>query len=1226
MAANHRVTTEGSSRAHVDAAIVHQQMPPFDPCTAPDAAWRRAEARRRALFSASMDAILTTTVTGAIVDANPAACSLFGGSLAELVSLGAAWLDAGNEASSAAVLAELASTGQFRGELRLRRQDGDVFHGAVSAVGLANPEGEQEFNFIIHDITSRKAGQERRGQFATVLANVPAAVISTDRDLGIRTWNAAAERMYGWRAAEVMGRDIDDVCQTRFIGVAQSEAQAALATDGHWQGELEQRTRTGDILIVQSSVSLLRDELGVISGGVAINLDITEQRRTAQELAASAQHFRALIENIDEGIAIMDAEANLRYVSQSAARVLGHTSQELMGPTALVIHPDDVDAAAEVLAQVLHTPDKPLMHTLRVNHKDGSWRWIEATVTNMLADWAVRAIVVNFRDITERRLAESELAASNARFRSLFDTMTLGVVYHEADGRITLANAAAQEILGLSLDQMQGRTSTDPSWRTVREDGTEFPGAEHPAMVALRTGRIVTDVMMGVYHPLRNDQRWIRIAAVPEFRPGEGAPFRVFAIFDDITAWRRTEQALATSEANYRKAIGAAGAIAYSTDYAANCYTFMSPEIERLTGYTRADFTPDHFAAMIVDAVPTGQNAGLSFAEASARSRRNRGAPLWQCDYRLRTPAGEERWVYDVAVHLFDDGDTAIGAIGILQDITERKRAEAALRTSEERYRRLAAELEQRVAERTAELQTQRDFARQVMDALGQGLVVSDQAGRAVYANPAMAELLETTSAALLGARLSDYVSAEELPLLQALFPRHLYDETFQFEINVMSATGRHKPLLISTSPRRKDGELIGRIGVFTDLTQIKAIETSLRQSRDELRAANTALENALRMKDEFLASMSHELRTPLTGILGLSEALQMQTYGILNERQARSLNTIWQSGRHLLALINDILDLSMVAAGQIVLADDRCDVNDLCESSLGLIAGMAQNKQQKVSSSITPAGMWLYGDPRRLKQILVNLLSNAVKFTPVGGKLGLTARGDREHAQIEFVVWDNGIGIAAEDIPRLFQPFTQLDSRLTREYAGTGLGLALAQGMAELHGGTIRVESRPEDGSAFTLVVPWRDDEASARGRAGASAQDARPDAPSAPTATGHLVLLVEDDRVGAELLADVLALQGYRVEHAVNGVEAVQKVGDVWPDLILMDIRLPLMNGLDAIKQIRAMPGPVHTTPIIALTAQAMQGDAEQCLAAGADAYLTKPYQIEVVLEAVRQSFRAP
>ncbi len=269
--------------------------------------------------------------------------------------------------------------------------------------------------------------------------------------------------------------------------------------------------------------------------------------------------------------------------------------------------------------------------------------------------------------------------------------------------------------------------------------------------------------------------------------------------------------------------------------------------------------------------------------------------------------------------------------------------------------------------------------------------------------------------------------------------------------------------------------QIVGVVSASMNITTHKMLEEKLRQRSEELGIANVALEKAARLKDEFLASMSHELRTPLTGVISLSEALLEEVYGELNEKQRKTIRTIESSGQHLLDLITDILDLSKIEAGQMALQIEKTSVSDICQSALQLIKGIANKKHHHVSFSMNPVSASIDADPRRLKQMLVNLLSNSVKFTPEGGQIGLEVIGDEAAEVMRFAVSDTGIGIAPEMFPMLFKPFVQLDSRLSRQYSGTGLGLSLVQRMAELHGGSVDLESKVGRGTCFTIRLPWK-------------------------------------------------------------------------------------------------------------------------------------------------------
>ncbi|MEI7646456.1 MAG: ATP-binding protein [Chloroflexales bacterium] len=397
-------------------------------------------------------------------------------------------------------------------------------------------------------------------------------------------------------------------------------------------------------------------------------------------------------------------------------------------------------------------------------------------------------------------------------------------------------------------------------------------------------------------------------------------------------------------------------------------------------------------------------------------------------------------------------------------------------------------------------------------------------------------------------------------------------------------------------------------------LTQIQTERAELslrvRERTAELSATNVELAHIARRKDEFLTNMSHELRTPLNSILGRAEILREQIYGPLSTIQQDSLRVIEESGRHLLALINDILDLSKIEAGKIELNFGPVPIIEVIHAALRMVAQTALQKRISLAYPSEIPEEFLFADARRLKQILVNLLSNAVKFTLEGGQVGLEVHRNRAQGQITFTVWDTGIGVAAEDLPRLFKPFSQIDSSLSRQHDGSGLGLALVANLADLHGGSSAVESTPGEGSHFSVTLPWRDAVIPAPAYVAAPPISVPPRTPAAQT----LILVAEDNEVSIELMCDYLTANGYAVAVARNGAQALAHARELNPALILMDIQMPLMDGLEATRRIRA-DGTTRAIPIIALTALAMQGDRERCLAAGVNTYFSKPVELSLL-----------
>lgn len=508
------------------------------------------------------------------------------------------------------------------------------------------------------------------------------------------------------------------------------------------------------------------------------------------------------------------------------------------------------------------------------------------------------------------------------------------------------------------------------------------------------------------------------------------------------------------------------------------------------------------------------------------------------------------------------------------------------------------------------------------------GVFIVDMDGRLLNLNRQAAVMLDSTVEQLLHTPLSDYILPSEHPiffqqmqtmLMGNIIPIH--EQTF------VCQTGATVPVEVNSSVvRNAAGAILYIQSIARDISKRKQAEAALDAERAqlaqrveertrELSIANAELKRSARLKDEFLATISHELRTPLSVILTLSEALQDEIYGETEPRQRKALDRIVKSGRHLLELINDIIDVSKIESGKLTLEIGPVAVTTLCEDSLQMVQATAQAKQIQFVKTIQLTHDLIYADGRRLMQILLNLLNNAVKFTPDNGQIGLEVYEESAQEFISFTVWDTGIGIATEDLSKLFRPFVQLDSKLSRHYQGAGLGLALVYRLTKLHGGSVMVTSNPNGGSRFTIVLPHPGHHSQAAdpfiAQYAAGAQDALMPRLQSVTLS---ILLIDDNETGVNTTKAYLERNGYRVIVVSTGGEAITAARQWLPDLILLDIQTQQIDGCELIQQMRQVPEAAHC-PIVVLTALMMPDEREAYLAIGAAAYVSKPLTLKIL-----------
>lgn len=837
--------------------------------------------------------------------------------------------------------------------------------------------------------------------------------------------------------------------------------------------------------------------------------------------------------------------------------------------------PEDLPEQETILQESIRL-QRQSCHEFRIKRRiDGKERIIQAKETVCLDSngnpgWVVGTNI----DITEHKRGELTWEKEVKQRRALMESSMDGIAIINQQFQVVDANQRFADMLGYSMKDVLNLHVWD--WEANMSESdirANFAKIEN------------TRTTFDTRH--RRKDGTIYHAEVSIGGAIVGNEPLAFTSTRDITKRKQVEEALRESEERYRSLIEGLPDIVYSFSNKRGGI-FYSPAVETVLGYPLEHLYANPF--LWNESIHPDDIARIkqSIEEFSLGKK-------FELEYRIQDKQGNWHWFHDRSIRRYTTFDEVI-IYGIATDITERKQVESAIQDS-------------------------KNLLQTVIDNVPMRVFWKDLALNYLGCNPAFAkdaglhsprELIGKDDFQMSWAQEAELYRNDDLKIISS------GNAKINFEEPQTTPQGQTVWLRTSKVPlKNRENEVIGVLGIYDDITESKLLENELLQHRNhleelvekrtqELQIAKHEAESANRAKSSFLANMSHEIRTPLNAILGMAHMIRDAG---LTPEQLEQLDKLETASDHLLSIINDILELSKIEAGKFTLEESDVTISSLLHNIVAILDERIKAKNLQVSTEIGPLPPYLAGDTTRLQQALINYASNALKFTEQG-RIILRVNcleDDSESALLKFEVEDTGIGIPHDVMPRLFSTFEQADNSSTRKYGGTGLGLAITKKLAQLMGGDTGVSSTPGVGSTFWFTARLKK---GLPGQFTKSVLTTKTDIENPIVSfLGKRVLIVDDEPLNQEIAVCFLKKQNLLIDTADDGEKAVTLAKTNKYDLILMDMQMPILGGIDATLQIRAL-NEAKQTPIIAMTANAFSEDMERCFAAGMNDFLAKPF----------------
>jgi PAS domain S-box-containing protein len=882
------------------------------------------------------------------------------------------------------------------------------------------------------------------------------------------------------------------------------------------------------------------------------------------------------LSRIGDGVIATDIKGNIIFLNTAAEEITGWATSEVIGKkfyNAFVFIEADTNQLLEntINNVILSGIPKGLKGRSILITKNGVSKCISANISPIVEKTGILSgTVIVFRDITEIKSMELKLIEEQSNYIKVFNSAPVGVIVIDENEIITRVNEASLDFLNSTEGQSIGRKFRDAFF--CRESFEDKQGCrcslkckncemERAINSALKSGISTTNIEFKKCFIVNGKERelWLKVSITPMIN---GNKRTAVIVLMDITDRKNKETALEESRDFYLNMFKNFPTMIWKTDIEGNC-TYSGRYWKEFVGKQQDE---NLGLGWINFLHPEDIERCDKLHRVSVQNRQP-----YDIEYRVLHNSGEYRWVRAINRPFYDINEKFDGYIGIGLDITDRKIAEESVI----RYKMLSEKV--------------RDIIH-FIDTEG-NIIDVNQSGLSSYGYT-YEEFLKLNIRDLRAEGIITQDFIEKLDKGSTFYETVHYRKdrsTFPVEISTKGADIGGKRVIVS---------------IIRDITERKVVESSLKSAKESAEIANKA-------KSEFLANMSHEIRTPINGIVGMVD-LTLATE--LSNEQRENLMIVKSCTNSLVKVINDILDFSKLEARKLVIENINFNIKSLIEETIKVHSPSAIKKGIELNYTFASTiPQYVIGDPSRLQQILNNLISNAVKFTEIGEvwiKIKEIKNHDNE-LEIQFTVEDTGIGISEDNIVMLFKSFSQLDGSITRRFGGTGLGLAISKQLSEIMGGRLWVESKTAIGSKFYLTLKFT---------IGAKIE-------TQPTKILRLknidrpysILLAEDDKVNQMVITRILKERGYLVDTADNGLQAVEMCLENSYDAILMDIQMPVMDGIEATKRIKERN---KCTPIIAITAYALKGDREKFLAHGMDEYVSKPIRIEELYSVIEKS----